>query len=511
MRRRRFLKSGSQVLLAAPFVASPAHYLINRTEGSPIVSVVDKQATALYTAPGKVPNNDRVIVDMIKGFTADRVRVSNMMDTAVMHFTGQPTVGQAWESLFPKGYPKKETKISIKINLSYGEAEEENDWTKTICPFGPKVALSDAIVHGLTQMLEGHFPAENVTIFDTIYSKGSRGSYSLVQGYRPVIVDQDDLYIDRTPGTYGVHWVNSRNKLEIPENAPAFTAAPEYPKGYQAHQRVKRPVFENDFMINLAIAKDHREAGVTGVMKNNYGCTDNPMGTHGSTWRRLDSPYPGTRLCVPVFYKSLNEVTPCILNIMDAFVGVYHGGPLAGKVFHTNTLAVSNDPVAIDTYLLDMVNDFREKNGYAAIGIEDGKNADGHLNASFLRISRDRHQLGSPSQSRKVVHDLTNTSPQYHLPIFEKPQSRVSDVDQSGRVCKIHAFMDDSARTHSIRSWVEDLEGNIVKEIKTRPTTSKFAEIEWKPRLNRKELSARPRFVWHTEIDGVRHVRMVNF
>ena len=510
MKRRAFLSRGSQAMLSAPFLFNPEHFVFNRFLGSPIVSVFDAKASMLSTSPGTKPNNDGVLVDLIDEFAVNRIRVSNMMDTAIMKFTGQSSLGKGWESLFPAGQPNQDTKISIKINLSYGERREENDWNSTMCPFGPKIALTDAIVHGLSQMLDGYFPVENITIFDTIYSAGSRKDYPLVQGYRPVQAELAGFAVDRTPGTYGIHWVNPNNKDEVPDYAPEFTAAPDYPLKYRAHQRVKRPVFENDFMINVAIAKDHREAGVTGVMKNNYGCTDNPVGTHGSTWRRLDSPYPGTRLCVPVFYKELNEITPCILNIMDCLVGVYHGGPLSGKVFHTNTLTVSKDPLAIDTYLLNLINSFREKNGYAAITTQDGKNEDDHLNASFLRITEERHKLGSSLQNNISTIDLTDNPEKYEVPTFDKPQSRVSDAQRKGGAYWITAHLDDTGRQHQIRSWVEDATGNVVKELKTKPTHGSFAELKWKPKIKGKNKRQINRFVWHTEIDGIRHSRMVN-
>ena len=509
MKRRAFINSSSQAVMASSLLLGTPHFFFKRAPGSPVVSVFDSQASKLLSKPGKVPNDDRVIVDLIDQFTVNRVRVSNMVDTAVMKLTGHSRLGKAWESLFPAGYPRMDTKISMKINLSYGENTEENNWNTTACPFGPKVALSDAIVFGLSQMLDGHFPVENITIFDTLYSGGSRKEYPLVQGYRPVRVDQHEFYVDQTRGTYGIHWVNPRNKAEVPEDAPQFTAAPDYPEEYRAHQRVKPPVYKNDFMINVAIAKDHREAGVTGVMKNNYGCTDNPMGTHGSTWRRLDSPYPGTKLCVPVFYKSLNEITPCILNIMDALVGLYHGGPLAGKVFHSNTVTVSKDPLAIDTYLLNMINNQRTKNGYAAITTRDGKNEDGHLNASFLRISEERHEIGNASQNNITLIDISDQKEMYSLPVFDKPQSRVSDVATANGALQLQVALDDSKRKHTINSWVEDMDQKVIKKIKTQVTQNDHTGLRWKPRISQKKRAAHPRFVWHTEIDGVRHARIV--
>ncbi|MCG8310183.1 MAG: DUF362 domain-containing protein, partial [Cytophagales bacterium] len=359
MERRTFLKYGASTIIAAPFAlnAFPRVYTDNYASG--VVSVFDENATRLEYASGKASNYDGILVDKIVSFDIVNSRVAKMVDAAVMKLTNTTSVGKAWESLFPAGHPNTNTRIGIKLNFSYGDwrGDKENDWSKTYCPFGPKSAVTNAIVSGLCQMLDGTFPVENITFIERMYSVGLRKYYPLVQGYRPVLEGDDGLYKDKRQGAFGMHWIYAASSLELPSDAPKFIAAPDFPEKYRAPQRIYSAVYENDFLINYAIAKDHRAAGVTGAMKNNYGCTDNPMGTHGSAWRDPDSPYAGTKRCIPVFHKNVHMHSPYIINIMDALTGVYEGGPLSGKVFHANKIAVSKDPVAIDAYLLKMINE----------------------------------------------------------------------------------------------------------------------------------------------------------
>ena len=56
------------------------------------------------------------------------------------------------------------------------------------------------------------------------------------------------------------------------------------------------------------------------------------------------------------FTRTSTSRLPYILNFLDALAGIYHGGPLSGNVFHANTIAVSKDPVALDTYQLGLIN-----------------------------------------------------------------------------------------------------------------------------------------------------------
>jgi hypothetical protein len=160
MKRRNFIKSGFSSLLAAPLIANGLPRIYTDNYASPIVTVFDSLATKLEYSAGKIANYDGVIVDKINSFDINSIRVAKMIDSAVLKFSEQKTVGKAWESLFPAGHPNANTKIGIKLNFSYGDwkGDKDNDWSKMYCPFGPKSAVTNAIVAGLCQMMDGDFP-----------------------------------------------------------------------------------------------------------------------------------------------------------------------------------------------------------------------------------------------------------------------------------------------------------------------------------------------------------------
>ena len=161
MKRRKFIRYGVSSILAAPLI----QYGCGRTYyedlyASPIVSVRDQLATSMQFRPGRVADSFGIVVDKIVSWDIRSMRIAHMVDTAVKQLSGEASVGKAWESLFPAGFPHMDTKIGIKLNFSYS-SDLENDWSTTLCPFGPKSAVTNAIVTGLTQMLDGRFPPGN--------------------------------------------------------------------------------------------------------------------------------------------------------------------------------------------------------------------------------------------------------------------------------------------------------------------------------------------------------------
>lgn len=512
MKRRKFIMYGASSLLAAPFL----HYGCGRGERiyedlypSPVVSVKDQLASSMQFRPGQVVDSFGIRVDKILAWDIQSMRIARMVDRAVTKLTGQTNVGKAWESLFPPGHPNADTKIGIKLNFSYSP-DRDNDWSTYTCPFGPKSAITNAIVSGLTQMMDGSFPPENITFFERIYARGSRKNFPIVQGYRPVFPDRAGIYKDSRPGAPGIHWIASTGPLELPEDAPGFIAAPDYPKQYRAPQRIFSGVYQHDFLINYVIAKDHREAGITGAMKNNYGCTDNPVGTHGTDWTDKDSPFAGTRLCAPVFYKNVNQQAPYILNFMDALAGIYHGGPLSGNVYHANMIAVSKDPVALDTFNLGLINRFREANNMDLIRTDDGWTPSNHPNASHIRIASERHGLGSMSLDRHEALDLSDEPDAVEIPSLDKCQSRIGDIRKVSKEFRVPLFLDQSGRNHSVDSHIEDMEGNVIRTFESLQTVSSVAELQWDHKDNNNRQVKEGIYTWYIKADDMLHSGTIN-
>jgi len=514
MKRRNFIQYGVGSLLAAPLIpyACTGPKIYEDIYPSPLVSVKDNLASSLQFKPGSVINPLGIRVDKVLSWDLQSVRVANMVDTAVLKLTGQASVGKAWESLFPAGKLNADTKIGIKMNFSYGEGrmDIENDWSKNVCPFGPKTAVTNAIVTGLTQMMDGTFPPENITFFERIYSRGTRQDFPVVQGYRPVFPDRAGIYKDYRPGTHRIHWISNAGALELPDDAPSFIAAPDFPRDYRAPQRIFAGVYQHDFLINYIIGKDHREAGITGAIKNNYGCTDNPVGTHGREWTEKDSPFAGTRRCGPVFYKNINKHSPYVLNVLDALTGIYHGGPLSGNIYHANIIAVSQDPVALDSYQLAMINQVREDNRMTVLNTEDLWTEDDHPHASFIRIASEIHGLGSRSMDKHESIDLSESQDQVNIPHLDKCHSRIGDIRKVNKEYQVPLYLDSSGRSHSIESFIEDMRGEKILTFPTFSTVSELAELRWDHTDNNGRQVKEGMYTWYIKADEMLHSVTVN-
>jgi len=505
MKRREFIRSSTGALLAIPIILSNRGSVFASNKGSQLVQVRDDKAFSMVFKPGDLPNEDNVIPDTILSTSMDYFRIARMMDTAVLKLTGKSNVGTAWESLFPDGYPQPDTRIVLKVNFSYnsGGRSAINNWLHNFCPFAPKAPLINAIVTGLLQMNNGTFPAENITIFDSTYLPEKQINKLVVQGFRPITPNGLGIYKDSQKGSYNLHLANFLKKWEFPSGAPHFTAAPDFPKEYQAHQRINSTVYHNDFMINITHPKDHRAAGITGVMKNTYGCTNNPMGTHGWDWKVKNNPYPGTGICIPVFYKEINRRTPCILNIMDAFTGLYHGGPLSGKVFQANTIAVSKDPVTLDTWELNLINHIREKHKYAPITTAKHPGPDGHPNASFLRNAIEIHKLGNESLQNVREYNLSTSSENYKISNITNPISYLSAITKVRGGYQVFLLMDNSRRKHTIRAIIKNIDGKTVKKFKTIVTRSNQTVLRWNHKNNDKFTMPPALYLWQVTVDGM--------
>ncbi len=263
-------------------------------------------------------------------------------------------------------------------------------------------------------------------------------------------------------------------------------------------------------LINYFIAKDHREAGITGALKNNYGCTDNPVGTHGREWTDENSPFPGSRLCSSVFYKNINQQAPFILNFLDALAGIYNGGPLSGNIFHANTIAVSKDPVALDSYQLGLINLAREANSMHQISTEEGWTPQDHPNASYLRISSETHGLGSMSLDDHESIDLSASSDPVKIPQFDKCQSRIGDIRKVNKQYQVQLFLDQSGRKHSIESYIEDMDGNLIKSFRSSNTVSHVAELRWDHDDDNKRQVDDGIYIWYVKADDMLHSGTIN-
>jgi hypothetical protein len=112
-----------------------------------------------------------------------------------------------------------------------------------------------------------------------------------------------------------------------------------------------------DYIINVPVLKNHSDAGVTLALKNHYGSFNNPSSYHDN----YCDPYIAKLNAHPVIKDKTKLV------VLDALACTYNGGPGGYPQALTKTLAVSTDPVALDTTGLLMLEDIRIKKGLNSI------------------------------------------------------------------------------------------------------------------------------------------------
>src|SRR5215470_6630420 len=123
-------------------------------------------------------------------------------------------------------------------------------------------------------------------------------------------------------------------------------------------------------IINVPNMKDHGASGVTGCLKNiAYGEFNNVARSHYKAQTETYS-----------FIGTLAHTEPVrsrtVLEIMDGLRGVWHGGPFSRDKryrFYPKQMKFGTDPVAIDRFLIDVIDDKRKQEGAISVWERDMK------------------------------------------------------------------------------------------------------------------------------------------
>jgi uncharacterized protein (DUF362 family) len=123
-------------------------------------------------------------------------------------------------------------------------------------------------------------------------------------------------------------------------------------------------------IINIPNMKDHSASGVTGCLKNiSYGEFNNVARSHYRAQTETLT-FIGTLAAV----EPLRSRT--VLNIMDGLRGVWHGGPFSTDRryrFYPKQMKFGTDPVAMDRFLIDVIDDKRKQEGAISVWDRDMK------------------------------------------------------------------------------------------------------------------------------------------
>jgi len=267
-------------------------------------------ATRIESARAQLPlGKPRVVVVRTKkaltdGYDADRGALRAMLDAGLVALSGQKDAVAALAKYFRPG-----ERVGLKINgLAGRKAATHVELVDEL-----SVLLSRANVEGRQQI-----------VFDRFARDLSASGFSTrPHGYRCVGNDEagheDEL-------------------VQMPSSASRLT-------------RVLTT--QVDCVLNLPILKQHMLAGMTGALKNNFGCIHNPNKMH------IDNcdPYVAEVNAVPEIRGKQRLV------IMDALRPVLDNGPSyqPGMAEVANVLLFATDLVAVDTVALGILEELRAK------------------------------------------------------------------------------------------------------------------------------------------------------
>jgi hypothetical protein len=239
--------------------------------------------------------------------TIDRDRVEAVVHASVQALTGITETGPAFRSLLP-GLTTT-SRIAIKVNC--------------IGPCDTRWETARAVVSGLAQMMGGAYDVSNVTVYDNQYitAHGYSASDFTFNGHTAALSNTSN------PGSYYV---------------------------YGSH-RLSSYIVDGQFVIDIPVIKCHTDTNnqITAALKNHYGsCTPSSLcgDTSGMLTVNADPHIKGKTALV----------------VLDCLRGTYTGGPgdppQSWNLYpeHSpNTICVSTDPVTIDYWARDKINDER--------------------------------------------------------------------------------------------------------------------------------------------------------
>jgi len=146
------------------------------------------------------------------------------------------------------------------------------------------------------------------------------------------------------------------------------------------HLKIMKEVVNCDVLINLPTAKSHSSTGVSLGMK----------GLMGVIWNRK---YFHSKVDLHQAIADLNSMVKPTLTILDASRALITGGPGGpGKIEKLNTIIAGVDPVAVDTYGVNLARWYNRK--FEASQVKHIMAAHrmglGNINLSDLRIKKER-------------------------------------------------------------------------------------------------------------------------
>jgi uncharacterized protein (DUF362 family) len=256
------------------------------------------------------------------GDRLDEDAVSELVDQAMMKFTGRASAKEAWRDIV-----LPDDIVGIKIN-----------------PLGgPQFSTHPIIVD---KIVEGVYGAgvlkKQIIIWDRFESHLLNAGYPIKQDEGEVQTFASDTegigYDDE------VFYESEKDSVNRRENE-------------STRSRYSQIVTQHvDVLINVPVLKHHEMAGISGCLKNlAFGSVDNTRRFHGKPI------YCNPAIAEILEHKVLKD--KLVLNIVDGLVASFDRGPTyhAESAWNYGSLFVGADPVILDVLVLQTVNQKREE------------------------------------------------------------------------------------------------------------------------------------------------------
>jgi len=289
--RRRFLQSLG--------VGALASLVATKTGAAPVPPSAGKPRVVVVRAKNALLRNGHDA-----GYDADRGALRAMVDAGLVALSGQKDASAALAKYFRPG-----ERVGLKVNGLAGRGAATHVELVDVL----SVMLGKAYIEGRQQLVFDRFARDLKT----------SGFSSQPRGYRCMGNDESG---------------HEEALVQMPSSASRLT-------------RVLTALV--DGVVNLPILKQHMLSGMTGALKNNFGCIHNPNKMH------LDGcdPYIAEVNAVPEIRNKQRLV------IMDALRPVVDHGPAyqPGMAEVANVLIFATDLVAADAVGLGILEGLRAK------------------------------------------------------------------------------------------------------------------------------------------------------
>ena len=322
--------------------------------------------------------------------------VDEMMDLAVKQLTGQATVGGAWSQIFRqhnggRNYSAGET-IAIKVNFNNAH---------DLSLHNPNYQVVNALIRQLVNVVG--VPQQNITVYDA--SRSFQSGFSA--GIRA-----------RFPN---VKLVN-KNTSSCWDGSVAGT-------------RFACVVRDTTYLINMPLLRTHSYAKVTLSFKNHLGSVETPAVLHPN----ISSADPNVNPLIALNrHNYIRNKT--LLVVADGIYGLKAGGPTdnpGGSKGITNpypnSLFLSTDPVAVDSVMVDYLQNrgaswgTSEPRNYLAAAARAGLgNFETNLNYQYTKIGLVKCTNGTCAGA------VANEPPQAADDAYNGVMDRLLQIDAPG-------------------------------------------------------------------------------